>query len=227
MTKVIPPPQNSYRRNCELLPGPTTERRWIRVRRHIPKTLSDGDDAELYGAIIKCCSRYLTQQARLVAGMQSMAAVRKSGGKGVAPLAQLAAHLRAAADIWPSIQAMHDDRLGNIGLYDKLEVMAQDSARRLAMLRKMKPATAEDPWPRFVVDVARACRGAGLDPTATGRVYEDSKPTWFQQFMGELDQQLLGSKNLVWNDQERDHRAFYAGIAKALRGDKKLGNPLK
>jgi len=230
VTKVIPPP-NPFRGNCELLPGPATERRWVIVRRHIPAPLSAEADAALYGAIIECCSRYLTLRARYDAGRQSATALQKSGSKGVEPLAQLAKHLQAAADIWSTMRRIHDDRLGGdvgIDLYDKLGAMAKNAERWHTVLDAIEHVKANDPWPQFVVLVSRACRKAGLKPKATGRMYEEgAKPTWFQEFMAELDKQLLGSQNLVQDDRQRDHRAFDAGIAKALRGDKKPGNTQK
>jgi len=242
VTKAIPL-QNSFRGNRELLAGPVTDRCWARIRSFIPKQLSAEADAVLYKAILECCSWYLTQQAWHEAGLQSAAAVRRSGKKALAPLEQLAKHLREAADIWANTSKIHDDRLGIVGidLYDKLEAMADDAERRLALLRQIKPIKAAPPFPEFVRLVARHCRKAGLNPTATGRVYEVSKPTvtgrvckagqptWFQAFMAALDKELVGSKNLQHYDDrqgkhiEHDHRAFYAEIVKALRGDKTTG----
>jgi hypothetical protein len=64
----------------------------------------------------------------------------------------------------------------------------------------------------------------------TGRVYDErsSKPTWFQDFVAALDKNLLGSRNLLGVNRkgeqvEHDHRAFYAEIAKAMRGYGKPG----
>ena len=96
--------------------------------------------------------------------------------------------------------------------------------QRFAGIRRLgKAKPVADPWPIFVRKVAQCFRKVGLRPTATGRVYEGGKPTWFQGFMAALDKNLLGIKRLIGTDREdeqfeRDHRAFYAEIAKAMRG---------
>jgi len=160
-----------------------------------------------------------------------------------------------AADGWAQIGDIFDDRLSDIGRYralatkaqaaerraftgkrppaklaDCLAAMARDAERRLAGIRALgEPVTAPDPWPVFVRKVKRCCREAGLNPTATNRIYPSAwgtEPTWFQEFMVALDKNLLGSRNLVWTDptdqqHERDPRASYAAVAAAMSGNKK------
>jgi hypothetical protein len=214
----------------ELLPF--SDDRWARIASRIPEPLSAKTDAHLRSAVTACCSWLLTQELRLQEGVDTAAAMR-GGKRQPAPLERLAKGLRMAADAWAKVGKIHDDRLGDIGIYENLEAMARDAERRLAEIRQLgESVRVAGPWPAFVRKIARCCREAGLTPTATGGVYENAKPTWFQKFMVALDKNLLGSKHLLGIDSkdkqfERDHRAFYAAVAKALRGDGKPGKAQK
>lgn len=180
-------------------------------------------------AILECCSRLLTERARLQEGAGSAAAVRSPGKRQLAPLEQLTEGLRLAANAWKKINRdanarpiIHDGRLSDIRRFDDLEAMAQDPERRLAGLFKLKAEKVTDPWPHFVRAVAACFRQEGMEPTATGRTYEDGSETatWFQKFMASLGTDLLGRDGERSNSPE----AFYAAVAKAMGGDAKLGN---
>jgi hypothetical protein len=177
-------------------------------------------------------------------------AQRSTVKRQLASSVRVARGLRMAADGWAQIGDIFDDRLSDIGQYralatlaqaaeqrakngkhppatlsDRLTTMARDAERRLAGIRALgAPVTVPDPWLTFVRHVERCCRKAGLDLASTGRVYLSSwgiKPTWFQAFMAALDKNLLGGRNLVCADRERDHTATYAAIAKARSGKNK------
>jgi hypothetical protein len=205
-----------------------SDKRWGEIRRHIPELLSAKADADLYAGVMESCSWFLNEQARFQESINSAAAIRASK-KQLAPLERMAKALRAAADAQKEIGKIHDDRLSDISQYDNLEAMAKDAERRLTALRKFEPVNIAAPFPKFVIKIAECCSKVGLTPGITGRVYEDNKPTWFQKFVVAIDKNLLASKNLVWTDRsqnnqqfERDPRALYAEIAKAMRrGDRK------
>jgi hypothetical protein len=211
--------------------GSFDDRRWARIKSPIPEPLSAENDARLRIAILACCSSFLTRRAYLQERTDSAAALRRPGKGQLAPFERVAKGLRMAADAWKQIGKIHDDHLGDIDLYDKLEAMARDAERRLTALGKLaKPVTTLEPWPEFVRKVAQCCHDVGLKPTWTGRVYDEkhAEPTWFQKFMAALDKNLLGSKGLLGMDKkgkqfERDHRALYAEVAKVMGGDKKQG----
>jgi hypothetical protein len=227
--KVILPANVPRRRELVLF----SDDRWARITSPIPESLSAETDARLRAAITECCSWFLNQQAWLHEGAQSAAALQRPGKRQLASLERVAKGLRTAADAWATVGEIHDDRLGDIGIYENLEAMARDAERRLAGIRQLgEPVKVDGPWPVFVRKIARSCRGVGLKPTATGGVYENAKPTWFQKFMTTLDKNLLGSKHLLGIDREgkqfeRDHRAFYAAVAKALGGYTKPGKARK
>jgi hypothetical protein len=228
--KVVPIPEHLLG-SRELL---FSDARWAGITSHIPDSLAAETDARLRSAVTACCSWLLTQEMRLQAGTDTAAAMRSPGKGQRAPFPQVAESLRTAADAWVKIgKRIYDDRLGDICIYQKLEAMARDTERRVAGIRKLgKPINVAPPWPVFVRKVARCCREAGLDPTATGRIYEGAKPTWFQKFMAAIDKDVMGSRKLLGIDPtgeqfERDHRAFYAAVAKALRGDGGRGKARK
>jgi hypothetical protein len=206
-----------------------SDERWARITATIPEQLSPEANARLRDGITAQCSGYLTQQSQVKRGLDSAAAMRRPGKGQLAPLERLAKGLRMAADAWREIGKIHDDRLSDIDEYRRLEPMARDAERRLAVFVKLgKPLTQEGPWREFVCRVADCCVEAGLNPTRTNRFYDDerAKPTWFQQFMMALNDNLLGDngKNKQLNYRKA---AFYAEIAKAMSGYKKTGKPRK
>jgi hypothetical protein len=213
-----------------------SDERWASIKEFIPEVLSVDADARLRTAVMACCSWFLTQNARVQEGQQTAVAIRDPGKRQLAPFKRMAKSLREAADAWKAVgKAVHDDRLSELREYDRLELMAQDAERRLQGFRRLgDPIHVADPWPEFVCRIADSCRKAGLNPTATGRGYDEknSKPSWFQRFVAALDKNLLGSRNLLGvngkgEQVERDHRAFYAGIAKAMSGYGKPGKARK
>jgi hypothetical protein len=236
---ILPPKWGS-----ELLPS---DNQWAKLRRYIPEPLQPDDEARLCEDIKAACSWLLSEQARLALGRRTAAAMQRPSESQPALLERLARHLRAAADDWKKIKELadspdvrrgviYDDRLSDIRQYDALEAMALDVERRLAGIRKLGEAEyVDDPWPIFVLKVAQCFREIGLRPTATGRIYDKGvagKPTWFQEFMAALDKDLLGIKRLIGIDSEdkeykRDHRAFYAEIAKVLGGYRNPGKARK
>lgn len=201
--------------------------RWARITSAITEPLSAENDARLRVAITACCSWYLTQRKHLRERNDSAAAMRSPGNRQPAPFERLAKGLRMAADAWKNIGEIHDDQLGDIDLYNNLEALARDAERRLAGLGKLgKPITTTWPWHEFIRKVARCCNEVGLKPTATGRLYEHGKPTWFQKFLAALNDNLLGDEakgKQLWLSRA----AFYTEIAKAMRGDKNSGKAQK
>jgi hypothetical protein len=227
--------------SSELFPS---DNQWVRLRRYIPGPLRPEDEARLREDIRAACSWLLTEQERLARGVRTHVAMQKPGNRQPALLESLADHLRAAATAWKKIMDLadspqarrgiiYDDRLSAIRHYDALETMARDAERRLARIRKLgKAEYVDDPWPLFVRKVADCCRKIKPGPTATGRIYEGGKPTWFQEFMFALDNNLLGYKRSIGIDREgkqkeHDPRAFYAEIAKAMGGYKNSGKARK
>jgi hypothetical protein len=213
-----------YSHNAELA---FSDERWGIVLAHLPKELDPDAGDRLRDRITACCSWFLAQRALFREGQQTAAALRSSGKRQLALFERVAQGLRDAADAWRDIEQIHDDRLGDLSRYDDLEKLAQDAERRLASFGKLKLVT--DPWPAFVCKVARCCREAGLNPTVTGRVYDSSwgtEPTWFQEFMASLNEDLLGDQGRG-EQLRRSRAAFYAEVAKALRGDSKPGKARK
>jgi hypothetical protein len=234
--KTIPLPGWS----SELFPS---DNQWVRLCRCIPEPLQPEDESRLREGITAACSWLLAEQERLALGDRTAAAVQKPGKRQPAPLERLARHLRLAATAWKKLAELadspharrgviYDDRLSDIRQYDVLEAMACDAERRLEGIRKLGESEyADDPWPTFVRKVAQCFWDIGLIPTATGRIYESGKPTWFQEFMAALDKDLLGIKLISvdseGNQKERDPRAFHAEIAKALGGYRTPGKARK
>ncbi|TQF28780.1 hypothetical protein [Bradyrhizobium sp. UNPA324] len=113
-----------------------------------------------------------------------------------------------------------DDRLGLLSdLGPQLDTIARDAARRLNALRGVGELSTMTARPELVRAVKQSLHKAGLDPAATGRVYassdESGKPTWFQRFMGELNDSALGIDG--WGPAgSYSLPAFYTEIAKAL-----------
>lgn len=211
--------------------GPVfSDERWAKIRASIP-SLSTEADASLRAGIVSSIRSYLTQQARIESGLAAAAAIRSPGKRQMAAYERFVDALRTAAASWNSLRTVYDDRLSDIRRFDMLDELANDAERRLIGIRKLgEPTAVTSPWPALVRGVARCCREVGLKPTASGHLYDDApgKPTWFQEFMAALDKNLLGSKDLLGVDRkgkqfERDHRAFYAEVGKALHGDRNAG----
>jgi hypothetical protein len=230
MPKAIVPDQQFQHR--ELLGFDNS--RWTKIKRKIPKKLTAKINAALRADIAECCSQFLTQRRQLQIGIETARAMRSPGKRQLAALEQVAKGSRMAADGWKRIKGkIYDDRLSDISRFDKFEALARDAERRLASIRALgKPVTVPDPWPMFVRKIAQCCREAGLKPKATGRVYEKddsgkhADPTWFQEFMAVLNENLLGDEGRR-KQLQHSRAAFYAEITKALRGDRKPGKARK
>jgi hypothetical protein len=209
-----------------------TDGQWKRLVAHIPATLSPEADAWLQSAILASCSWFLTQQARLREGQATATAMRQPS-KGLAPVERWAKAMRAAVEAARGRGQFHDDRRSDLQQQDEqLEALAKEAERRLAGLRVHgKARTYETPWREFVRKVAQDVRRVGLNPTVTGEVYEDRSPTWFQEFMAVLQEEILGlSGKPIARPDDREWQlllnrngvrastraAFAAEIAKAI-----------
>jgi hypothetical protein len=126
-----------------------------------------------------------------------------------------------------------DDRMGPLSdLGVQIEAMARDAERRLKDLSALGERVTMTAHPELVRSVRTCLQDAGLRPAATNRVYasSDSKaksgngnPTWFQKFMAELNNSVLGING--WGPLgPGDLPAFYSEITRAC-GDAKPGNP--
>ena len=197
------------------------DEQWSRIRAHIPNAIAAEKEGQLRRAILTCCSAYLTRHSHLQEGAATAAAIRRTGGKQPAPLERLVKHLRMAGQAWSEISKMHDDRREILSDYgDHLAAMAADAERRLKGIRNLgTPTILVNPWPGFVRDVAECCRKADLTPTVTGDVYQNARPSWFQKLVFSLNENLLGLEG----GTRHGKAAFYAEIAKAMRGDGKPG----
>jgi hypothetical protein len=203
---------------------------WTRLKTHLPKILPADKDAHLRDQILQCCSTFRTENRKLKEGRRTFAALQRTGKGQPSALERFTKGLRMAADAWPDIKDIYDDRLTEIPRFDVLEVWAADSERRLKALRAITPQNAARPPEKFVRDVAQACRAARLRPGGTGSLYDDDKPslTWFQKFIIALNDELLGEDGL-WPDKKSVayERAKAAWITKAMRTDAKSGKARK
>lgn len=198
-----------------------SDERWTRIAGFIPDA---GMAAQLRGPVLRCCSAYLTERAIAERAAATAAAVRPPGKRQLAHLEQLAESLRKASDAWAKIdQNIYDDRLSDIRMFDGLATLASDAERRLRGIAGLgKPTELENPWPLFVRSVAECCRRVGLKPTASGGVYDErSKPSWFQQFVVAIHDNLLGSQGA----RRHSKAAQYAEIARALRVTRTRAKP--
>ena len=119
-----------------------------------------------------------------------------------------------------------DDRLGLLSdLGAQLEGLARDAERRLKSFQGIGDSVTMTARPQLVRSVKKRLQDVGLKPTVTNRVYasSDSKaksgngsPTWFQKFMAELNNSVLGIDG--WGPlRPGDLPAFYSEITSALR----------
>jgi hypothetical protein len=219
MPKAILP--ESIFRSIELLA--ITDGQWKRLRDHIPAPLSPAADARLRSSVLESCSWFLTQQARLREGQATAEALRRPGKGQLSRIERWAKTARMAADAAKARGQFHDDRRSDLHRLDEqLEAVARDAERRLAGLRAYGEAkTHESPWRKFVRKMAQDVRAVGLNPTVTGEVYEGRAPTWFQEFMTALQEEVLGQDGRPIARADRkisgcSPAAFAAEIAKAL-----------
>jgi hypothetical protein len=199
---------------------------WNRLITHLPKILPADADKLLRTGILEACSSFLTENSKLREGRRTFAALQRTGKRQPAQFERWVKGLRMAADAWPHIKGVHDDRITEISRFDVLEAWAADAERRLKALCALKPENAARPSETFVRDIAQICRAVGLRPGRTGSLYDDDKPklTWFQKFIIALDDELLG-KDGLWPGKKSVayEKAKAAWIAKAMRGDGKSG----
>jgi hypothetical protein len=195
---------------------------WARISSCIPEPpLAD----KLRSPVLSCCSAYLSNRSAFEGAAATAAAVRRPGKRQLAHLEQLAESLRKAANAWAKLDRnIYDDRLSEIRKFDELETLAADAERRLRGIHQLgKPTDLQNPWPLFVHSVFECCRRAGLKPTATGAVYDErrSKPSWFQEFIVAINDNLLGNQG----GRRHSRAAQYAEIAKALRVTRSRAKP--
>jgi hypothetical protein len=119
-----------------------------------------------------------------------------------------------------------DDRLGPLSdLGAQLEGLARDAERRRKSFQDVEDPVTMTARPQLVQSVKKRLEDVGLKPGATNRVYasSDSKtksgsgnPTWFQKFMAELNNGVLGIDG--WGPLgPGDLPAFYSEITSAQR----------
>lgn len=197
-----------------------SDERWAAITSCLPEPLANERSEQLRGAVLDHCSAYLTARSANERAAATAAAMRPPGKRQRANFEQLAQGLRNAANAWAKIGCnIHDDRLSDLRIYDGLEALAVDAARRLSGIRQLgNPVRLEDPWAGFVRGIAASCQNMGLRPTATGRGYEQGKPSWFQAFVVAINDSLLGDLG----GRRHGKAAQYAKIAQAL-GDVKPG----
>jgi hypothetical protein len=197
------------------------DERWAAIASRLPQPLGAESSEQLRSSVLACCSVYLTSRMAVEGAAATAAAVRRPGKRQLAHLEQLAESLRSGADAWAKIGKMiHDDRLSDIRIYEGLEAMAVDAERRLRGIRDLgKPVRLKNPWPNFVRAVAATCRRINLQPTATGAVYDQRRPSWFQEFIVAINDNILGDLG----GRRHSKASQYAEIAKALRGNAKPG----
>ena len=183
-------------------------RRWKRVMSHVP--LSAKDKARLIPELHSLCEELLATRRNHQLSARLATATRRYGGKGLSPFEQLIKARRAVARARKEIGDIQDDPLRNLAQFDYHTAMADSALRRFQdHLRDLgEPARLPDPWPPFVRSVASCLDKAGAPPTISG-----SNPTWFQKFMYQLQNQLLGK-----NGNPAKEKAFYSDIAKIMRG---------
>lgn len=199
-----------------------SDERWSRIRAAIPDPLTEGQEERLREAVGRCCDDFLSQARLIEEGAATAAAVRRGGGKQVSPLERLTSSLKVAAVAWAEIRAMHDDHRGILSDHgDSLVGMAADADRRLKAIQKIPEIKPKSARAEFVRNLATCFHIAGLTPTATGRVSQHEKPSWFQCFIAELNDQVLGQNG--WGNMSS--RSIHSDIAKALSGSRKAGNP--
>jgi hypothetical protein len=187
--------------------------RWARISSCLPEPNAAD---KLRAPILSCCSAYLTSRSDGERAAATAAAVRRPGKRQLAELEQLAESLRKAANAWAKLdRKIYDDRLSDIRKFDELETLAADAERRLRGIRQLgKPIDLQNPWPLFVRSIAECCRKAGLTPTATGAVYDErSKPSWFQEFVVAIKDNLIGDQGGTRHSKAAQH----AAVAKALQ----------
>lgn len=207
--------------------------RWEDLSKYLPNALSTEAEQRLRHKVLEQVSRFLTAQAAVHEGWATARALRSPGNRQPAPMERLVRSLRIAADTWRDMKSQsslpwrppfYDDRLSDLSRFDDLEEMANDAERRLAALRLHKPQTVPSAWRSFVRGVADCFRAEGMEPTATGRAYDEGgKLTWFQKFMQAMQENILGQDGFCSNSTQ----AFAAEVAAALRGERNAGKAQK
>jgi hypothetical protein len=202
-----------------------SDERWARIAAFLPQSIDAGNSQKLRISVLACCSAYMTNRSAFEAAAATAAAMRRPGKRQLAHVEQLAKSLRTAADAWAKIgRNLHDDLLSDLRIYDDLKTLAADAERRLrGILDLGRPKALANPWPMFVFSVATSCRKVGLRPIATGAVYDERKrkPSWFQDFIVAINDNLLGDLG----GRRHSKAAQHAEIAKALRVTRSRAKP--
>jgi hypothetical protein len=208
--------------------GVSVQERWSKIRTTIPSDLLPEKEDALKEGIFQICNVFLGGVRLRDAGAATARAIAEPAGKQLAPLESFAKHLLAASAVWPSIKGLHDDHLGPLSDYlgprsdfgSHLEAIANDARRRLEKLRSIQPTKPIPVRDGLVRNIAECCRAAGLNPTSHGRNYEEgAAPTWFQELIAAVNDQILGSQG--WGAADTDKRALFADVARTMRGDRK------
>lgn len=206
-----------------------SEERWNRVIRHLPVNIPSDVMITFRQDVLFCCSRFQTDARRAQIGSATFAAVTRAAGTSKSPMERLLDELEKANRTLAEIGEIYDDHRGAFSdLPAQLPGIISDLRRRTAELKRLPKTAVSIRWP-FIRSVADACRRAGLNPTATGRIYDAvaGRATWFQRFIAEINDNILGVYG--WGSAESDARAqnystnaLYADIAKALAGYKSV-----
>jgi hypothetical protein len=98
-----------------------------------------------------------------------------------------------------------------------LETIAADVLARKEALRNLRPVVV-NPKHDLVRSLAKICESCGLKVTATNRIYDErtNRPSWFQEFVGAVNDALLGAQG--WGAAGGSRKALHADVLKALRG---------
>ena len=189
--------------------------------------LSEEEETLLRKNIGKCCLWLGLERIATKSEAPIAIALRHPGKDQRAPFERLAHHLREAAKAWESVRDTegHGERyevhivngktksVPALHPCDHLTALADYAEHKLEQLRTINENYSNPPpWPIFVRRVAKCLSDAGLKPGATGRLYKEGKPTWFQKFMLDLNASLDPAVAETVHSPD----AFCAAVAKAM-----------
>ena len=152
------------------------------LRQHLPKILTDAENAKLFAAIWQACLWLAREKDHERKGVANADLMRQPGKGQLAPLERLAKHLEAAVEAWKEVHGDGDwlfseATLAELGLKkspgQELEAMALDARAQVDELRALgePKRIASTAFPEFVRDVAHCLRQVGLHPTASSDIY--------------------------------------------------------
>jgi hypothetical protein len=185
---------------------------WSALASHLPVGQLDNPDG-LRREVEWICAFVIGFAKNNTIGDASASSAVAPGGKARrATLQRMVAALQEAQAAWQEMRAA-GFRLSAIVGADNIEPLAAAAQELLSKL----PDTMREPvktWPILVRSLHAALRRAGCQPTAHKRVYEDGKPTWFQEFVRDLDSRL--PDGVSRQRPEASPEAFYSAVVDAL-----------